>query len=60
MCLSGLLVGATQVQGPSPDAEALFGEGENAYFVGDFDKAITRFEAAYAASKLPAILYNVG
>jgi tetratricopeptide (TPR) repeat protein len=41
-------------------AETLFDDGENAYYVGDFDKAIARFEAAYGASKLPAILYNIG
>lgn len=57
--LTGILVFAL-AESPLPTAETLFREGENAYFIGDFDKAIARFEAAYGASKLPAILYNVG
>lgn len=49
---------------PSTDsslsAEALFEAGERAFGLGDFDRAIENFEAAYETSKLVAILYNVG
>jgi tetratricopeptide (TPR) repeat protein len=41
-------------------AEALYEAGEQAFGLGDFDLAIQKFEAAYAASKLVVILYNVG
>lgn len=44
----------------APSAEALYDAGEQAFGLGDFDRAIENFEAAYAASKLIAILYNVG
>lgn len=44
----------------SVSAEALFEAGERAFGLGDFDRAIENFEAAYAASKLVVILYNVG
>lgn len=45
---------------PEVDAEALYQQGEQAYWLGDFELAVARFEAAYAASHLPALLYNVG
>lgn len=48
---------------PSPpvvDAEALYQQGEEAYWLGDFALAVEKFEAAYAASRLPGLLYNVG
>lgn len=44
----------------APSAEALYEAGEQAFGLGDFDLAIEKFEAAYAASKLVVILYNVG
>ncbi|MEZ4453556.1 MAG: hypothetical protein R3B09_29130, partial [Nannocystaceae bacterium] len=47
-------------EAPTVDPQALFREGEQAYWLGDFDLAIERFEAAYAASRLPGMLYNVG
>lgn len=40
-------------------AQALYQAGERAFGVGDFDRAIANFEAAYDASKLIDILYNV-
>lgn len=42
------------------DPQQLFRAGEEAYWLGDFDLAIERFEAAYAASRVPGMLYNVG
>lgn len=45
---------------PVVDAEALYQQGEQAYWLGDFATAVDRFEAAYAASRLPGLLYNVG
>lgn len=52
-------VGADAVDA-TPDAETLYKQGEQAYWLGDFNLAVDRFEAAYAASRLPALLYNVG
>src|SRR5688572_31407616 len=43
---------------PAETGEQLYEAGEQAYFVGDFDEAIVKFEAAFRASKLAAILYN--
>lgn len=57
---------AAEIGEPAPDDAAaidpqqLFRAGEEAYWLGDFDLAIERFEAAYAASRVPGMLYNVG
>ena len=45
---------------PEASAEALYNAGEQAYWLGDFRRAVDLFEAAYARSGLPALLYNVG
>jgi hypothetical protein len=45
---------------PAPTPEQLYQQGEQAYWLGDFNLAVDRFEAAYAASRLPGLLYNVG
>lgn len=51
----------TPISEPDPnDAEALYNAGEQAYWLGDFRRAVQHFEAAYARSGLPALLYNVG
>ncbi len=47
-------------QEPSELAQRLFREGEEAYWLGDFDQAIQRFEEAYKLSRVPGMLYNVG
>lgn len=47
-------------QSPEDAAKALYEEGRKAYRLGDYATAATKFEDAYAASDLPAILYNVG
>lgn len=53
--------GSPPVLPPEPvDAETLYQQGEEAYWLGDFRTAVTKFEAAYSASRLPALLYNVG
>ncbi|MCB9567749.1 MAG: hypothetical protein H6710_11160 [Myxococcales bacterium] len=41
-------------------AQRSFREGEEAYWLGEFDRAIERFEEAYRLSRLPGMLYNVG
>jgi hypothetical protein len=45
---------------PEATAESLYEAGEQAYWLGDFRRAVQLFEAAYARSGLPALLYNVG
>ncbi len=47
-------------EGPEELAQRLFREGEEAYWLGDFERAVERFEEAYKLSKLPGMLYNVG
>ncbi len=39
-------------------AERLFGEGEAAFEAGDYRRAAKAFEAAYAAKRHPAVLWN--
>lgn len=55
---SGAVVAGPQSEAGS-SAQALYQAGERAFGVGDFDRAIENFEAAYDASKLIDILYNV-
>ncbi|HXU02924.1 MAG TPA: tetratricopeptide repeat protein [Polyangia bacterium] len=53
---------------PAPDqaaarrdeAKAAFGRGNTAYNLGKYADAIAEFERAYALSKLPEILFNLG
>jgi len=45
---------------PREAARGLYRDGERAYWLGDFDGAIERFEAAYALAPAPGMLYNVG
>jgi tetratricopeptide (TPR) repeat protein len=53
---------------PAPDqaaarrdeAKAAFGRGNTAYNLGKYPDAIAEFERAYALSKLPEILFNLG
>ncbi len=40
-------------------AKAHFHEGETAYTLGKFDKALTEFSAAYEAKPLPGFLFNI-
>lgn len=56
----GGTVGSTTTDPDPNDAEALYNAGEQAYWLGDFRRATQLFEAAYARSGLPALLYNVG
>lgn len=53
-------VPGTDEPGPDATPEALYNAGEQAYWLGDFRRAVDLFEAAYARSGLPALLYNVG
>lgn len=52
--------GPTEIPVAEQTAEELYAEAERAYFIGDYVTAVTRFEAAYAKSQLPQLLYNVG
>ncbi len=45
---------------PQAEAKRLYEEGRTAYRLGNFADAVEKFEAAYAASGLPTILFNVG
>ena len=42
------------------EAKAAFGRGNTAYNLGKYADAIAEFERAYALSKLPEILFNLG
>jgi tetratricopeptide (TPR) repeat protein len=42
------------------EAKAAFGRGNTAYNLGKYPDAIAEFERAYALSKLPEILFNLG
>jgi hypothetical protein len=63
VCLAGLLTAPSALALGPPVApatgEQLYEEGEHAYFIGDFDTAVSKFEAAYRVSKLAAVLYNI-
>jgi tetratricopeptide (TPR) repeat protein len=48
------------IESDTEAAQRLFREGEEAYWLGDFDLAVERFEEAYRLSKIPGMLYNVG
>ena len=52
--------GPTEIPVAESTAEALYAEAERAYFIGDYVTAVSKFEAAYAKSQLPQLLYNVG
>ncbi len=52
--------GPTEIPIAESTAEELYAEAERAYFIGDYITAVTKFEAAYAKSRLPQLLYNVG
>src|SRR5262245_62776344 len=42
------------------EAKAAFGRGNTAYLLGKYPEAIAEFERAYALSRLPEILFNLG
>jgi len=52
--------GPTEIPVAESTAEELYAEAERAYFIGDYVTAVSKFEAAYAKSQLPQLLYNVG
>jgi tetratricopeptide (TPR) repeat protein len=66
--LPALLGGAPAWAAPAPDpaaarrdeAKAAFGRGNAAYNLGKYGEAIAEFERAYALSRLPEILFNLG
>ena len=44
---------------PEDPARAHYDRGMQRYNLGDFDGAITAFDAAYAVSKAPGLLFNL-
>ena len=58
--------GGRAAAGPDPaaarrdEAKASFGRGNTAYNLGKYADAIAEFERAYALSRLPEILFNLG
>ena len=50
--------GLAQAQGDE-EARALFGEASEAYQMGRFDEALSKYEAAYKLKKLPGFLFNM-
>ncbi|MBZ4415481.1 tol-pal system YbgF family protein [Myxococcus sp. RHSTA-1-4] len=61
--LGALLLAPPAVRAEGPDAETQarehFAEGNLAYDVGDFDKALTSFSEAYRLKPLPGFLFNM-
>src|SRR5580765_4156840 len=57
---------ARAIAAPDPEAvrrdeaKAAFGRGNTAYNLGKYADAIAEFERAYALSRLPEILFNLG
>jgi tetratricopeptide (TPR) repeat protein len=45
---------------PEAEARRRFEQGTRAYALGEFQRAITEYRAAYNAKPHPAILYNIG
>jgi hypothetical protein len=41
-------------------APELFSEGRNAYTLGEYEQAVSKFEAAWLLSNEPALLFNLG
>src|ERR1043165_7363427 len=66
--MPGSAVGGRAMAAPAPDqaaarrdeAKAAFGRGNAAYNLGKYAEAIAEFERAYALSRLPEILFNLG
>jgi hypothetical protein len=61
LCLVACLVsGRARAEGPADEARAHFERGVAHADRGEVDAAIVAFEAAYAASPHPAVLFNLG
>src|SRR5437762_2108974 len=64
--LPGWMGGGRAAAAPDPaaarrdEAKAAFGRGNTAYNLGKYPDAIAEFERAYALSRLPEILFNLG
>src|SRR5215467_7507036 len=58
-----MLVGGVAVAQPSADrtkAAAHFKQGQEFFKAGDYDRAITEYETAYALAKEPVLIFNIG
>src|SRR5262245_52909777 len=53
-------VGEPEKAARRAEAKAAFGRGNTAYNLGKYAEAIVEFENAYAGSRLPDILFNLG
>jgi len=66
LAIAPVVAGAAAPAGPASDAarreeaKAAFGRGNTAYNLGKYPEAIAEFENAYALSRLPDILFNLG
>lgn len=49
-----------EAEDPDREAKALFVAGQVAFDGGRYERALTHFRAAYAASQRPELLYNIG
>lgn len=59
------LIGATALAGKKPDpdeqrARVLFADGQKAYDVGEFDRALALYSDAYKLKPLAGFLFNIG
>ncbi len=58
-CLLVVLVAAGSPAHGEGDAERLHAAGMRAYEAGQYDEALTAWEASYAHSRVPALLFNI-
>lgn len=62
LCLSLAFVATAQPKKNADDqaARALFADGQKAYDLGEFDRALTLYSDAYKLKSLPGFLFNIG
>lgn len=62
LCLAFVPVAAAQPKKTADEqaARALFADGQKAYDLGEFDRALTLYSDAYKLKPLPGFLFNIG
>lgn len=62
LCLSLAVVATAQPKKSADEqaARALFADGQKAYDLGEFDRALTLYSDAYKLKPLPGFLFNIG